>query len=98
MAEFRDPVCGMMVDPANAAASSEHDGQTYYFCSIECKEAFDLSPERYAITDEGPRFTKSMGFPAPKFGSATSGGAEYEPPTLTNPAARKSRKRTADTE
>lgn len=82
MDEVRDPVCGMMVDRANAPATTEHDGQAYYFCSIECREAFDLSPERYAIIDEGPRFTKSMGILAPKFGSATSGGAEYEPPSL----------------
>jgi YHS domain-containing protein len=83
MDEVRDPVCGMMVDPANAAGSSEHEGQTYYFCSIECKEAFDMSPERYAIYDEGPRFTRAMGFPAPKFGFSTSGGAEFEPPSTS---------------
>ena len=91
MDEVRDPVCGMMVDPANAP-SSEHEGQTYHFCSVECKEAFDMSPERYAVYDEGPRFTKSMGIPAPKFGSATSGGAEYEPPSLAPAQNRRSKK------
>jgi Cu+-exporting ATPase len=36
-----DPVCGMEVDPATAAGSSEHEGQTYYFCSTGCKRRFD---------------------------------------------------------
>jgi len=29
----KDPVCGMMVDPLNAAGTYEHNEQTYYFCS-----------------------------------------------------------------
>ncbi len=44
---FRDPVCGMDVNPENAAGKSEHDGNTYYFCSLSCKDAFDRQPERY---------------------------------------------------
>jgi YHS domain-containing protein len=84
MDQVRDPVCGMMVDRGNAPATSEHDGQMYYFCSLECREAFDIAPERYAITDEGPTFTKALGITAPKFGSAGSGGAEFEPPSLTD--------------
>jgi len=42
-----DPVCGMKVDPARAAASREHDGQTFYFCSPGCAAAFDADPHRY---------------------------------------------------
>jgi YHS domain-containing protein len=42
-----DPVCGMEVDPAQAAATSEYQGQTYYFCSKGCKQAFDKEPEKY---------------------------------------------------
>ena len=42
-----DPVCGMQVDPATAAGSSEYQGQTYYFCSTGCKRQFDKDPERY---------------------------------------------------
>lgn len=36
-----DPVCGMTVDPARAAATSERDGRTVYFCSPGCKARFD---------------------------------------------------------
>ncbi len=42
-----DPVCGMQLDPAQAAAMSEFDGQRYCFCSAQCKEAFDEKPDAY---------------------------------------------------
>jgi YHS domain-containing protein len=40
-----DPVCGMEVDPATAAGSSEYEGVTYYFCSVGCKRQFDKEPQ-----------------------------------------------------
>lgn len=43
-----DPVCGMEIDPKTAAGKSEFEGQTYYFCSASCKQAFDKEPEKYA--------------------------------------------------
>lgn len=42
-----DPVCGMEVDPRTAAGKSNYQGNTYYFCSIEDKDAFDKEPECY---------------------------------------------------
>lgn len=42
-----DPVCGMDVDPAGAAGSSEYAGKTYYFCAASCKKSFDEDPARY---------------------------------------------------
>jgi Cu+-exporting ATPase len=44
---MKDPVCGMDVEPANAAGTSVYHGQTYYFCSKGCKASFDADPERY---------------------------------------------------
>jgi Cu+-exporting ATPase len=44
----RDPVCGMNVNPDEAIDYDEYKGTTYYFCSIECAEKFELDPERYA--------------------------------------------------
>jgi YHS domain-containing protein len=41
-----DPVCGKTVSP-DEAKSSVHDGQVYYFCSRECREAFEVLPENY---------------------------------------------------
>lgn len=43
----KDPVCGMDVDPATAAGSSEYKGETIYFCALSCKKAFDENPEKY---------------------------------------------------
>lgn len=42
-----DPVCGMSVDPANARASLEHAGKTYYFCSSGCRDKFAADPDRW---------------------------------------------------
>jgi YHS domain-containing protein len=42
-----DPVCGMRIDPDDAAATAEHDGRLYYFCSETCHEAFVANPETY---------------------------------------------------
>jgi Cu+-exporting ATPase len=43
----KDVVCGMQVDPAKAAGTSEHGGKTYYFCSKGCKAKFDANPAQY---------------------------------------------------
>lgn len=34
----RDPVCGMLLDPAQAPARIEQDGATLYFCSRDCRD------------------------------------------------------------
>ena len=42
-----DPVCGMKVDPDNAAGSFEYQGKTYYFCSTHCLHRFRENPESF---------------------------------------------------
>jgi Cu+-exporting ATPase len=42
-----DPVCKMAIDSEKAADSSEHEGQTIYFCGKGCKAKFDQDPEKY---------------------------------------------------
>ncbi len=42
-----DPVCGMTVTPDSAAGSSEHNGETYYFCSAGCLRRFRDDPEAF---------------------------------------------------
>ena len=44
----QDPVCKMEVNPQTAAGRSQYEGQTYHFCSQECKQKFDRNPEQYA--------------------------------------------------
>ena len=47
MATEKDPVCGMQVDTADAAARSDFEGKTYYFCSTDCKTKFDQNPAQF---------------------------------------------------
>ena len=42
-----DPVCGMAVSPATAAAVVERDGRKYYFCSHNCEQKFLSNPGAY---------------------------------------------------
>lgn len=42
-----DPICGMRIDPAKAAATREPDGTIFYFCAEGCAKAFDRDPHRY---------------------------------------------------
>ena len=55
----KDPVCGMEVNPEVASAqglSSEHEGETYYFCGKGCKLDFDEEPGKFF----GPDYVPSM--------------------------------------
>ncbi len=86
MPQVQDPVCGMMIDSTKAAGSSTWNGTTYFFCSAECQRKFNSDPDAYAsgekrepMAESEPRWTKTGPIVAPKFGSAGSGGAEYEP-------------------
>jgi YHS domain-containing protein len=56
-----DPVCGMSVDPRNAAGSVSHAGKTFYFCSTHCAQAgWRISGIEHgrpvALTTAEPRF------------------------------------------
>jgi YHS domain-containing protein len=87
MLDARDPVCGMTVD-ITTSYSEALGGETYYFCSEQCRQRFDANPAGYGAgsrtaTDSGlerhePPHTTKGGITSPKFGSAGSGGAEYE--------------------
>ena len=46
--QVKDPVCGMKIDRASAAAQSEHKGKTYYFCAEACKRKFEKDPAGYS--------------------------------------------------
>ena len=42
-----DPICWMDVDINSIASKSEYKGRVYFFCSMECKRAFDEEPDEY---------------------------------------------------
>ena len=46
--EMTDPVCGMRLLPAAAAATRTLQGTDLVFCSTRCVERFDADPDRYA--------------------------------------------------
>jgi YHS domain-containing protein len=87
--QHRDPVCGMTVESTSIEAA--HGDHSHYFCSTTCRDRFQANPEAYHSKGtrsaaargeelerhEPPRTVKGN-FAAPKFGSAGSGGAEYE--------------------
>ncbi len=50
----RDPVCGMSVDPAKAAASVQHDRKLYHFCCKGCAEKFKADPQKYLSPNYKP--------------------------------------------
>lgn len=65
-----DPVCGMTVEPARAAAQVEYGGKSYFFCSSHCARRFEPRPEYYLEGDHGRE-------PMP---SATEEGVKYTCP------------------
>lgn len=47
-----DPVCGMTVEPEKAAAKEEYNELTWYFCSDNCHQKFNASPDQYVKEQE----------------------------------------------
>jgi adenylate cyclase len=43
-----DPVCRMLIDPKLATESLELDGVEHWFCSSDCRAAFEADPSAYA--------------------------------------------------
>lgn len=42
-----DPVCGMAVEPQQAAATFQYKDVSWYFCSQGCRHKFQTDPEQY---------------------------------------------------
>ena len=42
-----DVVCGMTIDPADAAGTVVHEGRTYHFCAESCAERFRADPAAF---------------------------------------------------
>jgi YHS domain-containing protein len=41
-----DPVCGMTVATTDAK-SAVHDGTVFYFCSANCRDKFEATPDKF---------------------------------------------------
>ncbi len=87
MPQVTDPVCGMSIESDQAAAREPHGDHFHYFCSPSCAASFRASPSRYTVGESiseelrgrTPPHTHEGDVVTPMFGSAGSGGAEYEP-------------------
>lgn len=57
MDKTRDPVCGMTINPKEAAGNTVYAGQTYYFCCQACLLKFQAKAAAYVKqpTGEGRR-------------------------------------------
>lgn len=42
-----DPVCSAYLPKGKVLFVSDREGESYYFCSSRCKQAFDRDPARY---------------------------------------------------
>ncbi len=43
----RDPVCNLEFDEDFEPVQTDYAGDTYYFCSEQCKRTFEAHPELY---------------------------------------------------
>jgi len=56
----RDPVCGMNVEPAKAAATVEFEGKKYFFCAKSCATKFEKKPNKY-LSGKMPEGMREIG-------------------------------------
>ena len=47
-----DPVCGMIVEIADARHRSNYEGHDFYFCCPACKRLFEDNPQQYLMQHE----------------------------------------------
>ena len=59
--KVRDPVCGMMVDPAATAHHASHAGTDYHFCSAGCRGKFVADPQKYLQGPANPAPSEPAG-------------------------------------
>lgn len=60
----KDPVCSGEINENQAVAcklTSDFDGQTYYFCSADCKKNFDADPAAFIVQLRWPEDWESQG-------------------------------------
>ncbi len=73
-AGVKDPVCGMVVDPATTKFNSDYQGRTYYFCSSACAEKFKKAPETYL---SAAKHQNAMPSASPALKTTSASGVDY---------------------
>src|SRR5262250_3133780 len=72
----RDPVCGMSVEPRQAAAHVVHAGNAYYFCAAGCAARFKASPEKFLSPQSAARQVPASAPQAPAKSASASARPE----------------------
>jgi YHS domain-containing protein len=57
---YRDPVCGMIVDPDQTEWHCTYLSETFYFCSEACRDQFARDPQRYLRASVGTDDTDDL--------------------------------------
>ncbi len=73
-----DPICGMAVDPQNAAAVAERD-ETFYFCSNYCRQKFLQTEPGSALSQDSHTEHSCCGGEHPDVAQTALAGAERMP-------------------
>jgi YHS domain-containing protein len=53
----KDPVCNELIETRTAqrrGLTVDFDGQTFSFCSMDCKKEFERDPQKYALPIRWP--------------------------------------------
>ena len=53
MMMHEDVVCGRAIDASTMVWASRYHGEPYFFCSLMCREQFELDPEAFLPPSEG---------------------------------------------
>jgi YHS domain-containing protein len=61
MMMHEDAVCNRPIDAGTTNWVSRYHGEPYFFCSLECRERFELAPEDYLpVVERTPVPTAAM--------------------------------------
>jgi len=60
-----DPVCGMEIPADTAEAATEYEGESFSFCSTDCRDLFERTPKKYVDTPH-PHLVEAGGAVIPR--------------------------------
>jgi Cu+-exporting ATPase len=77
----KDPVCGMMVNPLQAAGNYQHNGKKYFFCSTHCVQRFSSDPEGFLMGKYHQSMEAEPAKPGTKYICPMCPGVESDTPS-----------------
>jgi Cu+-exporting ATPase len=79
VANVKDPVCGMDVNPATARHQTIHKDSEYFFCSAGCLAKFQANPEQVLSSPPQPMASRRVSLPGPILVMPTPGDPATTP-------------------